>query len=557
MPPTDRTLKSRLRELEAIEAITRSLRDAQTSDEIAEMLVLETIQLMHSSHATVLIEFEDGRLWPRASHGLFAPISPFAVITSGPGIDALRIGEVIYSDEALSEESHGDPFSFATPGHAQLYAPMLTSSGKPLGVLISARDLEISFDDLDNRMLGLIAETAALALERVRALEHLQSQVFESQALLEISQLLERADEDAIPMALERIMTLVAADVVTITEKQSGSIRVLHSVGTPNPGLHGFLQRGLSLLEAEGLQLPHAGTLELSDTDPHPAAALMRSAGVKTVYTVPLQHDPYRGMAVYRLKRREPFTGAQRRLLGAAAPTLSALLSRLDRLQALEAAHEGALRAIGMALELRDHETGGHTDRVTQLAVRLAERLELSAERIKWVRWGAYLHDIGKFGVHDSILLKPGPLTPEERQMMQGHAQSGYDLAADLPFLPETVRLVVLHHHERWDGNGYPYRISGEEIPLEARIFAVCDVFDALTSARPYKRAMSVERALEELFVSAGNGHLEPRLVQAFKEMVLNEPALKPEPIQSESTQPEQVQAEQVQPEPVHAENIN
>ena len=547
MPPTDRTLKSRLRELEAIEAITRSLRDAQTSDEIAQMLVLETVQLMHSGHAAVLLEFEDGRLWPRASHGLFAPVSPFAVVTSGPGIDALRIGEVIYSDEALSEESLGDPFSFATPGHAQLYAPMLTSSGKPLGVLISARDLEISFDDLDNRMIGLIAETAALALERVRALEHLQRQVFESQALLEISQLLEQADENVIPQALERIMTLVAADVVTITEKRSGAIQVLHSAGTPNPGLHGFLQRGLSMLEAEGLQLPHSGTLELSDTDPHPAAGLMRSAGVKTVYTVPLQHDPYRGLAVYRLKRREPFTGAQRRLLGAAAPTLSALLSRLDRLQALEAAHEGALRAIGMALELRDHETGGHTDRVTQLAVRLAERLGLPLERIKWVRWGAYLHDIGKFGVHDSILLKPGPLTPEERQMMQGHAQSGYDLAADLPFLPETVRLVVLHHHERWDGKGYPRQIAGETIPLEARIFAVCDVFDALTSSRPYKRAMSIERALEELLVSSGNGHLEPKLVQAFKEMVLGEPC----------TDAQQFQAEPVQAEPVTAENIN
>jgi putative nucleotidyltransferase with HDIG domain len=552
MPPTDRTLKSRLRELEAIEAITRSLRDAQSSDDIAQMLVLETVQLMNSGHAAVLLEFEDARLWPRASHGLFAPISPFAVVTSGPSIDALRTGEVVYSDEALSEESLGDPFSFATPGHAQLYAPMLTSSGKPLGVLISARDLEVSFDDLDNRMLGLIAETAALALERVQALEHLQSQVFESQALLEISQLLEQADENAIPQALERIMNLVAADVVTITEKRSGSIQVLHSAGTTNPGLHHFLQRSLRMLEAEGLQIPHSDTLELSDTDPHPAASLMRSAGVKTVYTVPLQHDPYRGMAVYRLKRREPFTGAQRRLLGAAAPTLSALLSRLDRLQILEAAHEGALRAIGMALELRDHETGGHTDRVTQLAVRLAQRLELSPERIKWVRWGAYLHDIGKFGVHDSILLKPGPLTPEERQMMQGHAQSGYDLAADLPFLPETVRLVVLHHHERWDGNGYPYRIGGEEIPLEARIFAVCDVFDALTSARPYKRAMGVERALEELLVSAGNGHLEPRLVQAFKEMVLGE-----QPMDVLLIQPDPMQIDPIQIDPIKAENIN
>jgi HD-GYP domain-containing protein (c-di-GMP phosphodiesterase class II) len=135
---------------------------------------------------------------------------------------------------------------------------------------------------------------------------------------------------------------------------------------------------------------------------------------------------------------------------------------------------------------------------------------------------------------------------------MQGHAQSGYDLAADLPFLPETVRLVVLHHHERWDGNGYPYRISGEEIPLEARIFAVCDVFDALTSARPYKRAMSVERALEELLVSAGSGHLEPRLVQAFKEMVLGE-----QPMDSRQLQVEPIQVEPIQVEPAKAENIN
>jgi putative nucleotidyltransferase with HDIG domain len=525
MPPTDRTLKSRLRELEAIEAITRSLRDAQTSDAIAELLVLETIQLMASSHATVLLEFEDGRLWPRASHGLFAPISPFAVVTSGPSLDALRTGEIVYSDEALSEESPGDPFSYATPGHAQLYAPMLTSSGKALGVLISARDLDISFDDLDNRMLGLIAETAALALERVRALEHLQAQVLESQALLEISQLLERGDEDAIPMALERIASLVNADVVTITEKQAGSIRVLHKSGTPTPSLTNFLQRGLSLLEAEGLQVPYNGSLELNDTDPHPAAALMRSTGVRSVYTVPLQHQPYRGLVLYRIKHNEPFSAAQRRLLGAAAPTLMALLARIERLQALEASHEGALRAIGLALEMRDHETGGHTDRVTQLAVRLAEKLCLPLERIKWVRWGAYLHDIGKFGVHDSILLKPGPLTPEERQVMQGHAQSGYDLARDLLFLPEAVRLVVLHHHERWDGNGYPLRLSGLDIPLEARIFAVCDVFDALTSARPYKRAMSIERAIEELHSSAASGHLEPRLVLAFEQMIVDETA--------------------------------
>ena len=116
--------------------------------------------------------------------------------------------------------------------------------------------------------------------------------------------------------------------------------------------------------------------------------------------------------------------------------------------------------------------------------------------------------------------LKPGPLTSEERLTMQQHSQLGHSLTQNLPFLPEATRNIVLHHHERWDGNGYPHGLATNEIPLEARIFAVCDVFDALISERPYKKAMGTDDALAELRLSARNGHLEVSLVGILEYLI-------------------------------------
>jgi putative nucleotidyltransferase with HDIG domain len=202
-------------------------------------------------------------------------------------------------------------------------------------------------------------------------------------------------------------------------------------------------------------------------------------------------------------------------LLDAVAARIEHALERAAGLEHLRQTREAALRAMGRVIEGRDGETFGHTDRVTILAVRLGEALGLDAASIQHLRWGAYLHDIGKVTVPDAILLKPGPLTPDERQLMQQHAVTGDDLLRDESFVPREVRAVVRSHHERWDGTGYPDGQRDTQIPLLARIFSVADVYDALVSERPYKRAWPHDAAVAELRRSAGT-QFDPGIVEAF-----------------------------------------
>ena len=152
-------------------------------------------------------------------------------------------------------------------------------------------------------------------------------------------------------------------------------------------------------------------------------------------------------------------------------------------------AYDENLKAWGRMLEIRDFETKGHTERVMELSVRLATKMAISVPEIVHIRRGAYLHDIGKLAIPDKVLLKKGPLTEDEIVVMRGHPVIGYELVKNIDFLKWSLK-IPLSHHERWDGHGYPYGLKGEEIPLSARIFAVVDVYDALTSNRPYRDSL-------------------------------------------------------------------
>jgi HD-GYP domain-containing protein (c-di-GMP phosphodiesterase class II) len=175
--------------------------------------------------------------------------------------------------------------------------------------------------------------------------------------------------------------------------------------------------------------------------------------------------------------------------------------------------YDATLRALATALDTRDNETAGHAQRVTRLAVRLGQELGLSPAALLELERGAMLHDIGKIGVPDAILRKPGPLTDEEWALMRRHAAFGAAMLDGIPFLSDAVPLVR-HHHERWDGRGYPDGLAGEAIPLGARIFAVADAFDAMTSDRPYRRPMSLAQARAELARCAGS-QFDPAVVAA------------------------------------------
>ncbi len=194
-----------------------------------------------------------------------------------------------------------------------------------------------------------------------------------------------------------------------------------------------------------------------------------------------------------------------------------------DAYDMLEATYDQTLASLSSALDARDRETEGHSMRVTDYAKRLGERLGYSAEQLKILERGSLLHDIGKIGISDTILHKPGPLNEAEWDIMKLHPDIGARIVAGIPFLEDTIPLIR-HHQERWNGTGYPGALKGEEIPLLARLFSVIDAFDALTSNRPYRQKITMEEALIYLRSEAGV-LFDPYIVEAFSEMLQSEAA--------------------------------
>ncbi|HXD56245.1 MAG TPA: HD domain-containing phosphohydrolase [Solirubrobacteraceae bacterium] len=205
---------------------------------------------------------------------------------------------------------------------------------------------------------------------------------------------------------------------------------------------------------------------------------------------------------------------AAEEMLAGNAVTLEARVA--ERTRELDEARAETLQRLARAGEYRDYETFQHTERVGQTSAEIAAVLGLGEEQVELIREAAQLHDIGKLAISDTILLKPGPLSSEERKTMQGHAEAGSRLlsGSSSPVL-NMAATIAMSHHERWDGRGYPERLSGEAIPLEARIVAVADVFDALTHDRPYKSAWPVDQALAEIDLMAGS-EFDPQVVSAF-----------------------------------------
>ncbi|MFF4369922.1 HD-GYP domain-containing protein [Streptomyces sp. NPDC001594] len=182
------------------------------------------------------------------------------------------------------------------------------------------------------------------------------------------------------------------------------------------------------------------------------------------------------------------------------------------------AAHQATIRALVQAVDIKDRYTRGHSERVGQASEMIARELGMADDRLEVVRIAGILHDVGKLGVPTRLLRKNGPLTPEERRVVELHPEYGHEMVRGIGFLGEA-RSAILHHHERVDGSGYPYGLSGEQIPVLARVVAVADSFDAMTSTRSYSRARPVETALAELRRCAGS-QFDPAMVRALTSAV-------------------------------------
>lgn len=189
----------------------------------------------------------------------------------------------------------------------------------------------------------------------------------------------------------------------------------------------------------------------------------------------------------------------------------------------LEATYDQTLASLISALDARDQETEGHSVRVSSMATMLGETLGFTHQQLKVLERGSLLHDIGKIGISDTILHKPGPLTAEEWKIMKLHPNIGAKIVEGIPFLQDTIPLIR-HHQERWDGTGYPDGLAGEEIPILARMFSIVDAFDALTSNRPYRVKISIAETLQYLNEQSGI-LFDPYIVPIFEKLVINNEA--------------------------------
>lgn len=251
-------------------------------------------------------------------------------------------------------------------------------------------------------------------------------------------------------------------------------------------------------------------------------APLLKEEGVISYLAVPLiSNDKIKG--VIEIFYRSPFEPddeekAFLESLGRQAAIAIDNATLFDNLQNINAdllkAYDSTIEGWSRALDLRDKETVGHTLRVTEMTLRLANVLGISEQETTYIRWGALLHDIGKMGVPDTILHKPGPLTEEEWEIMKRHPVYAREMLLHIEYLRPALDIPYCHH-EKWDGTGYPRGLKGEEIPLAARIFAVIDVWDALSSDRPYRRAWPAARVFEHIR-SQANTHFDPNIVEVF-----------------------------------------
>jgi cyclic di-GMP phosphodiesterase len=271
---------------------------------------------------------------------------------------------------------------------------------------------------------------------------------------------------------------------------------------------------GLDLLETARHKYPHTAFLMVTGVDDIRIGIQAMKQGADDYLVKPFQFDVVVTSVERALEKKRleyEVESYRQNLEGMVEQRTKQLQAAMKR---IELTYDETLEALGAALDLRDNDTAGHSQRVSHYCLEMAKSMGVDTDRLKHIARGAYLHDIGKIGIPDAILLKPGKLTPQEKEIMESHARVGYDLVSRIAFLAPAAE-IVLTHQERYDGTGYPQGLIGEEIPLGARVFAVADTLDAMTSDRPYRRALPFSTAKAEIQREAGR-QFDPKVVEVF-----------------------------------------
>ena len=523
---TEEALRLRFAELEAVNRVSTVLRAAQTVAEMLPRLLDETLTVLNTDVGNVWLVDHPGQ--PNIARGWFTHISA-PPLEPGQGIagHVIATGEVYLVPDFAADPRMRESVRQQIPaGWGGACVPIRTTEGV-VGVMSVAVPLPRRLTADEAHLLTTLTEIAGNAIHRSRLHEQTIRQVQRMAALHAIDTAISSSTDLRVTLnVLLRHVTAelrVDAAAVLLLNPHLNELEFAAGRGFRGNGVsHLRLQVGEDYAGQAALERRIVSVPNPKEARPFVKAHLAAGEDFSAYYGVPLiAKGQVKG--VLEVMHRSPLApdpdwlGFLETLAEQAAIAIdnAQLFDGLQRSNTeLLLAYDITIEGWSRALDLRDRETEGHTQRVTDLTLQLAAAVGLSQAELVHVRRGALLHDIGKMAVPDSILLKPGPLTDEEWVTMRKHPQYAYDLLAPIAFLRPALDIPYCHH-EKWDGTGYPRGLKGEAIPQAARIFAVVDVWDALCSDRPYRKAWSMEKAYEHLTASAGT-HFDPKIVALF-----------------------------------------
>jgi PAS domain S-box-containing protein/putative nucleotidyltransferase with HDIG domain len=531
---SEQALRQRLGELEAIREVSMGLRSAATVDEMLPLLMDTTIRVTNADSGAIwLYDKEKDEIRVALSrgyvdlNGLEVEISPEKPGTGLAGA-VFAGGWPHVSGEYREDPNIPEEIRKRIPQGVGGVSIPIRAETETIGVLVVNTRIPKSVEDVHVNLLTTLAEIAGNAIQRSTLSEKTQHQLSQFKALSEIDQaILSNLDlHYNLRLLVENVVQQLGADAANVMLFDP-VMQTLESVQGTGFQTQAFERKIIGLGEGyagkagEQRKIIHVEQLEIQRDNPRLAKALV-GEGFTSYYGIPLiAKGELRG--VLEIFNRSPlgpdeeWFGLLNALASRAALAIDTIkvLENLERSnQDLTLSYDATIEGWSKALDLRDRETEGHSQRVTELGLELARRIGLNQKQLKNFRRGALLHDIGKMGVPDTILFKPGSLTDEEWVLMKQHTVFAQDMLIDIAYLREALE-IPYSHHERWDGSGYPQGLKSEEIPLAARIFAVADVFDALTSDRPYRQAWTKEKTVS--YIKEESGKLfDPAVVDVF-----------------------------------------
>ncbi len=533
-------LERRMIELEALNEVAQAGAEATSLDELVRRVVQTVRQRLFPDEFGVafLNDAEDTLSYHPSSYRLLNGEERTISIHQGIMGAVARSGRPM----RVGDVRQCPDYYRASPSVLSEVCVPLVIDGRVVGVLNAESSVLGYFNAADEQLLVAIAGAMATALEKIRLLETERSRLKELEALAELSrQQLERLTalrsidqsiltapdlEQTLKVLLEKFTNLLRLDAVQILlyDARHQVLLLAAEKGMPSKPL---------FPKKVAFENTHAGQVALQrQVEFIPDLSQVEDAMTRRLKTIGASFASYLALPmvakgqvkgvveIFQHARLEPAADWMNFLQAltdqAAIAIDSALLFKEQKQtnERLREAYEDTIDGWSRVLDMRDRETEGHSRRVTELTMRLARRLGVTSEQLAHIRRGAQLHDIGKMGIRDNILLKPGPLTAEEWEIMKLHPLYALDFLYPIEYLASALEIPYCHH-EKWDGTGYPQGLSGEKIPLAARIFTVVDVWDALTSQRPYRPAWPKEQAVAYILDQSGHS-FDPQVVEHF-----------------------------------------